>query len=196
MVERLQELLKKSAKESAQAVAFLCEPEARIFMETFSTLLAKTFAEGNKVLIAGNGGSLCDAAHFAEELTGCFRKKRRALPALVLSEPGHMSCVSNDFGFDTVFSRGIEAFGVPGDLFIALTTSGCSPNITKAVLAAQKKDISVVCLLGKGGGDLLDKGDLQLIVPLHTTSDRIQEVHMACLHIAIEAMELLLFSEQ
>jgi len=196
MAEALQKLLEKSAQESVEAMSFLCEPEALSFMQNLSKLLAKTFSDGNKVLIAGNGGSLCDAAHFAEELTGCFRKKRRALPALVLSEPGAMSCVGNDFGFEKIFSRGIEAFGSSGDLFIALTTSGGSPNIKKAVEVAQKKGLVVVCLLGKGGGDLLDQADLQLVVPHCTTSDRIQEVHMASLHMVIEAMELLLFPQK
>jgi len=196
MVEELQNILKKSAQESVEAMAFLGRPEALSFMQNLSKLLAKTFSDGNKVLIAGNGGSLCDAAHFAEELTGCFRKKRRALPALVLSEPGAMSCIGNDFGFEEIFSRGVEAFGSSGDLFIALTTSGASQNIKRAVEEARKKGLTVVSLLGKGGGDLLDQADLQLIVPHCTTSDRIQEVHMACLHMVIEAMEHLLFSKK
>jgi len=196
MVQTLQKLLKKSAQESVDAVALLTEPESLSFMEKLSTVLAETFSRGNKVLIAGNGGSLCDASHFAEELTGCFRKKRKALPALVLSEPGAMSCIGNDFGFETIFSRAVEAFGLPGDLFIALTTSGSSPNIVEAVKVAQTRGLSVACLLGKGGGDLLDRADLQFVVPHFTTSDRIQEVHMASLHMVIEGMEHLLFSEE
>jgi D-sedoheptulose 7-phosphate isomerase len=196
MAEELQKVLEKSAKEITEAMAFLRTPEPLSFMQKLSNLLAKTFSNGNKVLIAGNGGSLCDAAHFAEELTGCFRKKRRALPAIVLSEPGAMSCVANDFGFEEIFSRGVEAFGAHGDLFIALTTSGCSPNVMKAVEEARRKKLGVVCLLGKGGGDLLDQADLQLVVPHSTTSDRIQEVHMACLHMVIEGMEHLLFAKK
>jgi D-sedoheptulose 7-phosphate isomerase len=107
-----------------------------------------------------------------------------------------MSCVANDFGFEEIFSRGVEAFGAHGDLFIALTTSGCSPNVMKAVEEARRKKLGVVCLLGKGGGDLLDQADLQLVVPHSTTSDRIQEVHMACLHMVIEGMEHLLFAKK
>jgi len=185
-------LLKQSVQDARDAIGFLSSEEALSFMEEVAILLASTFQSSNKVLIAGNGGSLCDAAHFAEELTGCFRKRRKALPAIVLSEPGHLTCVSNDFGFDQVFARGVEAFGVKGDVFIALTTSGNSKNILFAVEEAKKRGLSVVAFLGKGGGALLGKADYELIVPTFSTSDRIQEVHMTALHIIIEAIEALL----
>lgn len=187
-------IVKDAAEQSIQTMAFLSSPEALSFMTEVSRCLAEAFSSGRKVLVAGNGGSLCDAAHFAEELTGCFRKPRRALPAIVLSEPGHLTCVGNDFGFNDVYRRGVEAFGQPGDVFVALTTSGRSPNIVAAVHEAKQRKLRTVCLLGKGGGDLLGAGDFQLIVPEAQTSDRIQEVHMACLHIVIEGVESLLFS--
>lgn len=176
-----------------ETTGFLATPTAVSFMQEVSRLLAEAFSTDHKVLIAGNGGSLCDAAHFAEELTGCFRKPRKALPAIVLSEPGHLTCVGNDFGFHDVYRRGVEAFGRPGDVLMALTTSGRSPNIINAVEEAKRRNMKTVCLLGKGGGDLRDVADFQLIVPTAKTSDRIQEVHMACLHIIIEGIESLLF---
>lgn len=187
-------VVKEAAEQSVRTMAFLSSPEALSFMAEVSKCLALAFSSGHKVLVAGNGGSLCDAAHFAEELTGCFRKPRRALPAIVFSEPGHLTCVGNDFGFTDVYRRGVEAFGQPGDVFVALTTSGCSPNIVTAVSEAKQRKLRTVCLLGKGGGDLLGVGDFQLVVPDAKTSDRIQEVHMACLHIIIEGVETLLFS--
>jgi D-sedoheptulose 7-phosphate isomerase len=187
-------IVKDAAERSIQTMAFLSSPEALTFMTQVSECVAEAFSSGRKVLVAGNGGSLCDAAHFAEELTGVFREPRRALPAIVLSEPGHLTCVGNDLGFADVYRRGIEAFGQQGDVFLALTTSGRSPNIITAVREAKMRKVHTVCLLGKGGGDLLGVGDYQLIVPLAQTSDRIQEVHMACLHIIIEGVETLLFS--
>jgi D-sedoheptulose 7-phosphate isomerase len=145
------------------------------------------------LLIAGNGGSLCDAMHFAEELTGQFRKKRAALPAIALSEPGHLTCTANDMGYDEVFARGVEAFGKPGDLFVGLTTSGNSPNIVRAFEEAKKRGLKTVSFLGKSGGALKGVADFEMLIKNFNTSDRIQEVHMAAIHIIIEAMEYELF---
>jgi D-sedoheptulose 7-phosphate isomerase len=187
------DVIRGSAHACAELMSFVSSPEAIDFMSRSAEMLSSAFANGKKVLIAGNGGSLCDAAHFAEELTGCFRKRRRALPALVLSEMGHITCVGNDFGFDAVFSRGVEAFGTPGDVFIGLSTSGNSANIIAAISEAKRLSLSTICLLGKGGGSLAKEADLELIVPNAVTSDRIQEVHMACLHIIIEGVEQKMF---
>src|ERR1700722_7021819 len=140
----------KSVQDSVLALNQLQEPEALIFIEQASTLLAEAFENGNKVLVAGNGGSLCDAMHLAEELTGIFRQQRRALPAIALSDPGHLTCVGNDLGFDWVFARGVEAFGRPGDVFIGLTTSGNSPNIVHAFEKAQSLGLKTIALLGRG----------------------------------------------
>jgi len=189
----LSEIVRAASLEVIEATSFIGSQNALDFMNDVARLLAKAFSSGHKVIAAGNGGSLCDAAHFAEELTGCFRKPRKALPAIVLSEPGHLSCVGNDFGFDDVYCRGIQAFGQKDDVFVALTTSGCSKNIIRAIEAAKGLGMKTVCFLGKGGGALRDVADLQLIVPKASTSDRIQEVHMACLHIIIEGVEALLF---
>jgi D-sedoheptulose 7-phosphate isomerase len=173
----------------------LREPYAIQFIENAAGLLAQTFQEGNKVIIAGNGGSLCDAAHFAEELTGFFRASRPALPAIALSDPGHITCTANDLNFESVFSRGVEAYGKQGDLFVGLTTSGNSPNIVKAIQTAKRLNLRTMAFLGKGGGKLKGVADLELIINGFTTSDRIQEAHMAAIHIIIEMAENLLFAE-
>jgi D-sedoheptulose 7-phosphate isomerase len=190
----MQNYLLKSVQEAIEAISFLRAPDALGFMEEAANRLATCFKEGNKVIIAGNGGSLCDAAHFAEELTGLFRSVRPALPAIALSEPGHITCVGNDLGFEWVFARGVEAYGKPGDVFVGLTTSGNSPNIVKAFEAAKKLNMRTIAFLGKTGGKLKGVADLELIIEGFSTSDRIQEAHMAAIHMIIEMVELMLFS--
>lgn len=177
-----------------QAIEQLKSPSSLNFMESVAYTIAECFKRGNKILIAGNGGSLCDAAHFAEELTGIYREKRQALPAIALSEPGHLTCVGNDLGFEWVFARGIEAFGKPGDIFIGLTTSGNSPNIVRAFEEAKKRELQTVAFLGKKGGKLKGVADCELIIEGFSTSDRIQEAHMAAIHLIIQFVEILLFS--
>ncbi|MEX1013099.1 MAG: SIS domain-containing protein [Waddliaceae bacterium] len=186
----------QSIHQAIGAVQELLEPKNIAFLEESARLTAQTFANGNKVLIAGNGGSLCDAMHFAEELTGFFRKKRRALPAIALSDPGHITCTANDLDFESIFSRGIEAYGKPGDLFIGLTTSGNSPNIIKAFATAKALGLNTVSFLGKNGGALKNVADLEMIITSSQTSDRIQEAHMAAIHIIIERLEEILFDEK
>ena len=192
----MKKLIAQSVEECVFAAMKLREPEALSFIERSAELLAQVFRNGNKVIIAGNGGSLCDASHFAEELTGFFRGPRRALPAIALSEPGHITCTGNDLGFDWVFSRGVEAFGQPGDLFVGLTTSGNSPNIINAVEAAKKQGLYTILFLGKDGGKLKGAADVEWIVDGFITSDRIQEAHMAAIHVMIEAVEQHLFALQ
>jgi D-sedoheptulose 7-phosphate isomerase len=136
---------------------------------------------------------MCDAMHFAEEWTGRFRKDRAALPAIAFSDPSQLTCIANDFGYDEVFARSVEAYGKKGDLLVALSTSGDSPNVLRAIETAKKKGITTVGLLGKGGGKARALVDVPIIVPLATTSDRIQEIHIKVLHIVIEAVERELF---
>lgn len=183
----------QSVRDAIAAVSLLQRPEALHFIEQAAHQLATCFVNGNKVIIAGNGGSLCDGAHFAEELTGQFRKPRKALPAISLSDAGHITCVANDYGFDSIFSRGVEAYGKPGDIFVGLTTSGNSPNIVKAFEAAKGHGLFTIAFLGKGGGHLKGTADLELCIDGFSTSDRIQEAHMAAIHIIIEHVENLLF---
>ncbi|MBS1903586.1 MAG: D-sedoheptulose 7-phosphate isomerase [Bacteroidetes bacterium] len=163
-------------------------------IDAFVDLLETTFRNGNKVYSAGNGGSHCDAMHFAEEWTGRYRKDRKPLPALALSDPSHLSCVSNDYGFEHVFERMVDAFGVKGDVFVGITTSGNSPNILLAAETAKKKGMKVVGLLGKDGGKMKPLCDIPIVVPGATT-DRIQELHIKVIHIAIECTERRLFPE-
>lgn len=192
----MRELILQSVHDALAAVAQLQRPESLTFISDAAQMLTTCFQNGNKVIIAGNGGSLCDGSHFAEELTGIFRSARPALPAISLSEPGHITCVGNDLGFDHVFSRGVEAFGKSGDVFVGLTTSGKSPNIIKAFEAAHKLDLRTIAFLGKGGGKLKGVADIELIIEGFATSDRIQEAHMAAIHIIIEVVEQSLFSRQ
>jgi len=156
--------------------------------------LAEIFNSGGKVIIFGNGGSATDAMHFAEEFTGRFRDNRKALPAIALSDASHLTCVGNDYGFDEVFARGVEAYAKAGDMVIGLSTSGNSANIIRGLEVAKKIACSTVALLGKDGGKLAGKCDYDFIIP-GKTSDRIQELHMIILHIVIEVVERKMFPE-
>ena len=155
-------------------------------------LIANCFTRKGKIIICGNGGSNCDAIHFAEEFTGRFRNDRQPLPVLAISDSSHITCVANDYGFSEVFSRGVEAYGEEGDILIAISTSGNSENVIRAVEKAHKLGILTIGLLGKDGGKMKGLVDEELIVTGKTT-DRIQEVHMIILHIIIEMTERILF---
>lgn len=179
--------------DSIRAIEFLKRDDSINFISDAAKMIASTFNAGNKVVIAGNGGSLCDAMHFAEEFSGYFRKKRKALPAIAVSEPGLLTCVSNDEGFEFVFSRAAEAYLKEGDIFISLTTSGNSKNLINAVEVAKQKKAKTITFLGKGGGMMKGLSDLEIIIEGFSTSDRIQEAHMAMIHIIIEMVEKILF---
>ncbi len=160
----------------------------------FSDLLVETLRSGGNVFACGNGGSHCDAMHFAEELTGRYRKDRRPLGALALGDASHTTCVSNDYGFEHVFSRQVEGLARKGDLLLGLSTSGQSANVIRAFEAAKTKGVRTVALLGRDGGKLKGLADLAIVVP-GASSDRIQEIHIKIIHIAIEALERELFPE-
>jgi D-sedoheptulose 7-phosphate isomerase len=153
-----------------------------------ATLLSQTINGGNKIMICGNGGSSCDAAHFAEELTGRFRADRRPLAAIACTDVGHITCTANDYGFDHIFSRWVEALGRQGDTLIILSTSGNSANCLRALEAADEVGMNTIALLGKGGGKMLKRATIQIVVP-GETSDRIQELHMLLLHSFVECIE-------
>ena len=138
-----------SVNEAIKVIEFLKEDVSLNFMEKAAQLLIDSLKQGGKILIVGNGGSLCDAMHFAEELSGQFRSKRKALAAIALADPGHMSCVANDFGFNEVFARGVEALGRKGDVLVSLTTSGNSKNIVQAIKKAKEMGLRTVTFLGK-----------------------------------------------
>lgn len=188
----MQQRLSQGVDDCLRAIEQLRSPSALLFMEQAARSIARCFSGGHKLILAGNGGSLCDAAHFAEELTGFFRKERPAWPAIALTDPGHLSCVGNDKGFEWVFARGVEAYGKEGDIFIGLTTSGNSPNIIRAFDRAKEKRMETIAFLGKGGGVLKGRADHELIIEGFSTSDRIQEAHMAAIHLIIEHVEYLL----
>jgi D-sedoheptulose 7-phosphate isomerase len=185
----------RSAFDDAQATlsAFLADPACLDGVKKFVRAASSTLANGGLLMSCGNGGSMCDAMHFAEEWTGRFRKDRAALPAIAFSDASQLTCIANDFGFDEVFARSVEAYGKKGDLLVAITTSGGSPNILKALEVAKKRGITTVGLLGKGGGKAKSMCDISIVVPLATTSDRIQEIHIKVLHIVIEAVEREMF---
>jgi D-sedoheptulose 7-phosphate isomerase len=156
--------------------------------------LVRAFDSGKKVMICGNGGSMTDAMHFAEELTGRFRSDRKPLPAIALSDPSFITCAANDFGFDEIFARGVEAYGNSGDVFIGLSTSGNSQNIIKAFEKAKMLRMNTVLLLGKDGGKLKGKAGHEIIID-GKTSDRIQELHMLILHVIVEGIERIKFPD-
>ncbi|BBM42398.1 phosphoheptose isomerase [Leptotrichia wadei] len=191
----LKEDIRNSYLTAFETVKAFVENEENIEKtEKVAQELALVYKNGKKSLIAGNGGSNCDAMHFAEEFTGRFRKDRRALPSISISDSSHITCVGNDFGFDFVFAKGVEAFGQEGDFFFGISTSGNSKNVIEAVKMAKEKKLKTVALLGKDGGKLKGVCDYEFIIP-GETSDRIQEVHMMILHIIIEGVERTLFPE-
>jgi D-sedoheptulose 7-phosphate isomerase len=173
---------------------FVENEENVLKIEKAIQLFVDSFKNKGRAFSCGNGGSMCDALHFAEELTGRYRKDRAPLPATGISEAGHITCIANDFGFEFIFSRFIEAWGQQGDVLLAISTSGNSANVIKAVEVARSKGMKVVGLLGKDGGKLKSMVDVPLVIDCPIT-DRIQEVHIKCIHIFIEGIERQLFPE-
>jgi D-sedoheptulose 7-phosphate isomerase len=173
---------------------FMAIPEIFEKLEYMTKMMLDTFNRGGTIFSCGNGGSHCDALHFAEEWTGRYRKERKPMGALALGEASHMSCVGNDFGFEKVFERQLQALGRPGDLLLLISSSGQSKNQWLAVEAARSKGIQTVAILGRDGGELKSMANLSIVVPAKT-SDRIQEIQMKIWHSAIEAVERILFPE-
>lgn len=152
-------------------------------------LMIESIKKGKKIISCGNGGSMSDAMHFAEELTGRFRDNREAIAAISISDPTHISCTANDFGYDYVFSRYLEAVGQNGDVLLAISTSGNSPNILKACEVAKEKGIKIVALTGKEGGKLANVCDIELRAPKSEYADRAQEIHIKIIHSLIHYIE-------
>lgn len=185
-----QQIIKEELNQAALTLNnFLQSKEALQSIEEAASKISQAIKAGKKVISCGNGGSHCDAMHFAEELSGRFRGDRLALPALSISDPSHITCVGNDYGFEFIFSRYIEALGNNGDVLLAISTSGNSVNILNAVKAAHKKGMTVVSLSGKNGGKLAEIADINIIVPHDGFADRIQEVHIKIIHILILLIE-------
>ena len=184
------DIINAELNQAAQVLSdFIQHPDTTTKIQRASFIIASAIKSGGKVISCGNGGSHCDAMHFAEELTGRYRDDRRALPALCISDASHISCVGNDYGFESIFSRYIEALGNNGDVLLVLSTSGNSPNILRAVEAAKQKGMKVVALTGKDGGTLGPLADVELRVPHTGYSDRIQEIHIKIIHILILLIE-------
>jgi D-sedoheptulose 7-phosphate isomerase len=164
-------------------------------LEEAASLMANALRNNKKILTCGNGGSLCDAMHFAEELTGRFRLSRRPLPAVAISDPSHISCVANDFGYEYIFSRYVESVGNSGDVLLAISTSGNSLNIINAIHSAKEKGIKVVALTGKTGGKIATICDVEIRAPYSEYSDRVQEIHIKVIHSLVHAIELAILPE-
>ena len=158
-------------------------------IDAAAELMAVALQNDHKIISCGNGGSHCDAMHFAEELSGRYRDDRRSLAAIAISDTSHLSCVANDYGFDYVFSRFIEGLGQPGDVLMGLSTSGNSANIIRAVEAARAKGMKVILLTGKDGGKLAGQADVEIRVPHFGYADRIQEIHIKVIHLFILLIE-------
>jgi D-sedoheptulose 7-phosphate isomerase len=186
--------IKAEFEAAARVLDTFMNDEAKLAtIERAARLLADTFKSGGKALSCGNGGSHCDAMHFAEELTGRFRDDRRGFPAIAISDVSHVSCVGNDFGFDFIFSRYVEAVGRPGDVLLAISTSGNSKNVIRALAAAKALGMKTIALTGKDGGEIAREGlaDIEIRVPHTGYADRVQEIHIKVIHTLILLVEKL-----
>lgn len=168
---------------------FLSNEDNFIAIEKAGQLMVEAIKNGGKILSCGNGGSLCDAMHFAEELTGRYRENRPAIPAIAISDASHMACVGNDYGYDFVFSRYLEALGNKGDVLLAISTSGNSKNVLKAIETAHAKGMKIVGLTGKNGGAMAELCDVEIRAPHSDFADRAQEIHIKCIHSLIDYIE-------
>ncbi|WP_044204808.1 D-sedoheptulose 7-phosphate isomerase [Flammeovirga sp. OC4] len=183
-------LVIEELKEAQEVLArFLSDTNNINAIEAAADLLVNSFQNEGKVISCGNGGSHCDAMHFAEELTGRYREDRPSIGAIAISDPSHISCVSNDYGYEYVFSRYLEGVGRKGDVLFALSTSGNSQNIVNAINTAQQKGIKVIALTGKDGGKMANLADVEIRVPHFGFADRIQEIHIKVIHIIIQLIE-------
>ncbi|WP_283687014.1 SIS domain-containing protein [Dysgonomonas sp. Marseille-Q5470] len=186
--------MKNLIRESSQAIlkevdSFWNNPETIEVIERAAILLSDSLKKGYKIISCGNGGSLCDATHFAEELTGRYRKNRTSLPAISINDPAYITCVGNDFSFDEIYSRYVEGVGCEGDVLLAISTSGNSNNIVKAVESAHLKKMKVLALTSTGDNRLSALSDIVIVAPKVDFSDRVQEIHIQVIHILIQAIE-------
>lgn len=169
--------------------ALIANEETLTAVADAAHLMAQSIEKGGRILSCGNGGSLCDAMHFAEEMTGRYRQNRRAYAASAISDASHIACVGNDYGYDYVFSRYVEALGRPGDVLLAITTSGTSRNVVKAAEAAKARGVFVVALTGRDRTPITELADVAIVTPAGKWADRVQELHIKCIHILIELIE-------
>ena len=185
-------ILDELNESAAVLQTFIHTPSALKSIENAALIMIEALKNGNKIISCGNGGSMSDAMHFAEELTGRFRADRKSIAALAISDPAYITCTANDYGFDHIFSRFIEGVGKEGDVLLAISTSGNSANVLRAAQAAKEKQIKVVALTGKDGGQLAQLCDVEIRAPHATYADRAQEIHIKVIHILIKQIELAL----
>lgn len=183
-------IVRDSLGDASVALKHLIESEESLAsIESAASVITSSLRSGGKVMSCGNGGSMADAMHFAEELTGRYRDDRPAYAALAISDATHLTCVANDYGFDFVFSRSVEALGQVGDVLFCLSTSGESKNVVGAALAAKKRGMSVIALTGKQGSTLASLSDVCVCTPAGKYADRVQELHIKVIHIVIQIVE-------
>ena len=185
----LKEQIKQEFSEATDILKAFQTEENFEKIEQAIILMSKALENGNKIISCGNGGSMCDAMHFAEELSGRFRNNRKCFAAVSISDQSHISCVANDYGYDFVFSRYLEALGQPGDILLGISTSGNSQNVILAVDKAKELGISSIVLTGKDGGKLARLADLEIRAPHSTYADRAQEIHIKVIHNLILGIE-------
>ncbi|HVD96780.1 MAG TPA: D-sedoheptulose 7-phosphate isomerase [Cytophagaceae bacterium] len=184
------DLIYQELNEAAELLQkFLSGKENIANIEKAAKTIVASVKKGRKIISCGNGGSACDAMHFAEELSGKFREDRDPIPAMAISDPSYITCTANDFGYNHVFSRYVKGFGKKGDILLAISTSGNSENVVKAAEAARQKDMIVIGLTGKNGGKLVELCDVNINVPHQGYADRIQEIHIKIIHILIFLIE-------
>ncbi len=186
----MSENIRKHFEEAHEVLsAFLRDDRAMENIERAGAIMAESLKSGGKIISCGNGGSMCDAMHFAEELTGRYRDDRPAMAAVSISDPSHISCVANDYGYEFVFSRYLEGMGNAGDVLLAISTSGNSPNVVKAAETARSRSMKVVGLTGKDGGKLAALCDVEIRAPQSKYADRVQEIHIKVIHSLIDYLE-------
>jgi D-sedoheptulose 7-phosphate isomerase len=184
------EMIKENFEEAAKILNdFLSNHQNLKNIASAAEMIIKSLQQGGKVISCGNGGSMCDAMHFAEELSGRFRDDRKAIAALSISDPSHISCVANDYGFEFVFARYVEAIANKGDVLLAISTSGNSANVLNAIASAKKKGVHVIGLTGKDGGAMAKEVDIEIRAPHSKYADRAQEIHIKVIHSIIQYIE-------
>ncbi len=186
------EIIRQELQEGARTLQNFLNDEVKLkAIHEAAQIIAAALKAGNKVISCGNGGSHCDAMHFAEELSGRYRDERKSLAGIAISDPSHITCTANDYGFNFIFSRFVEGLGNPGDVLLGISTSGNSANVINAVEAAKAKGMKTIVLTGKDGGKLGSMADLEIRVEHFGYADRIQEVHIKVIHILILLIEKL-----
>lgn len=189
-ISKMKNLIKNELTQARGVLDRFIEDDAQMQnIALAAQTMAQAIRSGHKIISCGNGGSMSDASHFAEELTGRYRGDRRPIPAIAISDAPHISCTANDYGYEAIFSRFVEALGNDGDVLLAISTSGNSKNVLNAVEVARRKGIKVVALTGKTGGRLADVADVEIRVPHNGEADRIQEIHIKVIHIFIYLIE-------